>query len=74
MSCPGWTFVVILCGGHLIFAEPAFPPNQQVSSRHGGIQLQANDSGRPFSEPNLQRLAVLSPILGATLPGFRHLA
>ena len=40
----------------------------------GVIQLQANDSGRPFSEPDLQRLAVLSHVLGATLPGVRHLA
>jgi hypothetical protein len=39
----------------------------------GVMQLQANDPGRPFSEPDLQRLAVLSHILGATLPGFRHL-
>lgn len=40
----------------------------------GVIQLQANDPGRPFSEHDLQRLAVLSYVLGATLPGFRHLA
>ncbi|MEJ7590252.1 MAG: FHA domain-containing protein [Planctomycetaceae bacterium] len=40
----------------------------------GVIQLQANDPGRPFSEHDLQRLAVLSHVLGATLPGFRHLA
>jgi len=40
----------------------------------GAIQLQANDPGRPFTEPDLQRLAVLSHVLGATLPGFRHLA
>jgi hypothetical protein len=40
----------------------------------GAIQLQANDSGRPFTESDLQRLAVLSHVLGASLPGFRHLA
>ncbi|MBC7966645.1 MAG: FHA domain-containing protein [Fuerstia sp.] len=38
----------------------------------GVIQLQANDPNRPFSEPDLQRLAVLSHVLGAALPGFRH--
>ena len=43
-------------------------------SCHGVIQLQANDPGRPFSESDLERLAVLSHVLGATLPGFRHLA
>lgn len=40
----------------------------------GAIQLQANDSRRPFSESDLQRLAVISHVLGATIPGFRHLA
>ncbi len=40
----------------------------------GVIQMQANDPRRPFSEHDLQRLAVLSHILAATLPGFRHLA
>ena len=40
----------------------------------GVIQLQANDPSRPFSLQDLQRLAVLSYVLGATLPGFRHLA
>jgi hypothetical protein len=40
----------------------------------GVIQLQANDPCRPFSEPDLQRLAVLSHVLGAALPEFRHFA
>ena len=43
-------------------------------SCHGVIQLQANNPGRPFSESDLERLAVLSHVLGATLPGFRQLA
>ena len=41
---------------------------------HGVIQLQANDPSRPFSEPDLERLAGLSPVQEASLPGFRHLA
>ena len=40
----------------------------------GVIQMQANDPRRPFNEQDLQRLAVLSYLLAATLPGFRHLA
>ena len=40
----------------------------------GAIQLQANNSSRPFCDADLQRLVVLSYILGATLPGFRHFA
>lgn len=40
----------------------------------GVIQMQANDPRRPFNEQDLQRLAVLSHVLAATLPGFRHLA
>lgn len=39
----------------------------------GVIQMQANDPRRPFTEPDLQRLAVLTHILGAMLSGFRHL-
>lgn len=38
----------------------------------GVIQLQASDPGRPFSPQDLERLAVLSHVLGAALPGFRH--
>jgi hypothetical protein len=45
-----------------------------VRTCRGAIQLQANDPSRPFSDTDLQRLAILSFILGATLPGFRHLA
>lgn len=46
-------------------------PNQTCQ---GVIQMQANDPRHPFNEQDLQRLAVLSHILAATLPGFRHLA
>jgi hypothetical protein len=46
-------------------------PNQTCQ---GVIQMQANDPRRPFNEHDLRRLAVLSHILAATLPGFRHLA
>ena len=54
-----------------LLCVPIPGPDQKCQ---GVIQLQANDSCRPFSEPDLQRLAVLSHVLGATLPGFRHLA
>lgn len=39
----------------------------------GVIQMQANDPRRPFIEPNLQRLAVLTHVLGAMLSGLRQL-
>jgi pSer/pThr/pTyr-binding forkhead associated (FHA) protein len=38
----------------------------------GVIQLQASDPGRPFSQQDLERLAVLTHVLGVALSGFRH--
>lgn len=54
-----------------LLCMPIPGPNQTCQ---GVIQMQANDPRRPFNEHDLQRLAVLSHILAATLPGFRHLA
>ncbi len=54
-----------------LLCMPIPGPNQNCQ---GVIQMQANDPRRPFNELDLQRLAVLSHILAATLPGFRHLA
>jgi hypothetical protein len=54
-----------------LLCMPIPGPNQ---SCQGVIQMQANDPRRPFNEQDLQRLAVLSHVLAATLPGFRHLA
>ena len=54
-----------------LLCVPIPGPNQTCQ---GVIQMQANDPRRPFYEQDLQRLAVLSHLLAATLPGFRHLA
>ena len=54
-----------------LLCMPIPGPNQTCQ---GVIQMQADDPRRPFHEQDLQRLAVLSCVLAATLPGLRHLA